>query len=149
MFQKIISIYYDSVYWRWFFWKRTISWTLWCHRVYFIQTFVLYATDENIDGHRQVLGWETLDLRPFSLFVIIISFFYKICSDNFRGKSAIYFQILSSSLRKPTAVLENNYSIKFQKIIWSVPVRELAFQKLEVCGLCNLTNNKFSLRCFL
>ena len=66
----------------------------------------------------------------FKVFFIICDYnfiFYKICSDNFRGKSAIYFQILSSSLRNPTAVLENNYSIKFQKIIWSVPVQELAF----------------------
>ena len=58
---------------------------------YLIQTSLFYVTNENIDGNCQVCRWETLGSMLFSLFMIIISFFYRICSESLRGKKPCFF----------------------------------------------------------
>ena len=60
-------------------------------RVYLIQTSLFYVTNENIDGNCQVCRWETLGSVLFSLFMIIISFFYRIYSESLRGKKHNFF----------------------------------------------------------
>ena len=58
---------------------------------YLIQTSLFYVTTENIDGNCQVCRWETLGSVLFSLFMIIISFFYRIYSESLRGKKSYFF----------------------------------------------------------